>query len=243
MREHEGAYDIIFTEREVLCSTSVKLTRPKGAGEGKRCGDSVSVLRAVRGFDYTVICDGMGSGAVAALTSTLASVFLTRLLQAGGRAESTLRMLNGFLAARSARDAESSTTVDLMEIDLVHSKAALFKCGAAPTYLLRRGEVSRFFSRTAPVGILEALDAERIDFDIMPGDVLVQISDGFSCGEEDCPWLAQMLAARYDGDAESFARMALNHASKEGDDDLSIVVTEIKAAAAEEAAAPSTKSA
>ena len=242
MREHEGAYDLIFGEREALCSASVKLTRPKGASDGKRCGDSVAVLHAVRGYDYTLLCDGMGSGAVAALTSTLASVFLTRLLQAGGRAESTLRMLNGFLAARSARDAESSTTVDLMELDLVHGKAALFKCGAAPTYLLRRGEVSRFFSRTAPVGILEALDAERIGFDILPGDVLVQISDGFSRGEEDCPWLAQMLATQYDGDAEAFARMALNHATKEGDDDLSIVVTEIKEAVGE-TAAPSTKSA
>lgn len=234
MREHEGAFDIIFGEREQFVTSSVKLTRPKGAGDGKRCGDSVAVLRAVRGFDYAMICDGMGSGTSAALTSTLASVFLTRLLQAGGRAESTLRMLSGFLAARTARDAESSTTVDLLELDLVHGQAALFKCGAAPTYLLRRGEVTRFFSRTAPVGILEALDAERLGFEIEVGDVLVQISDGFTRGEEDCPWLAQMLATRYDGDAEEFARLALNHATKEGDDDLSIVITEIKAASAAE---------
>lgn len=243
MSEHEGAYDIVFGEREALSTTSVKFTRPKGTGEGKRCGDSVAVLHGARGFDYAMICDGMGSGTAAALTSTLASVFLTRLLQAGGRAESTLRMLNGFLAARSARDAESSTTVDLLEIDLVHGEAALFKCGAAPTYLLRRGEVTRFFSRTAPVGILEALDAERLGFEVEAGDVLVQISDGFSGGEEDCPWLAEMLSVRYDGDAEEFARMALNHASKEGDDDLSIVITEIKQAPAAEGAGGVSKSA
>ncbi|MBE6581393.1 MAG: hypothetical protein E7650_07265 [Ruminococcaceae bacterium] len=243
MTEHEGAYDIVFGERETLTTTCVKFTRPKGTGEGKRCGDSVAVLHGARGLDYAVICDGMGSGTAAALTSTLASVFLTRLLQAGGRAESTLRMLNGFLAARSARDAESSTTVDLLEIDLVHGEAALFKCGAAPTYLLRRGEVTRFFSRTAPVGILEALDAERLGFAVEAGDVLVQISDGFSGGEEDCPWLAEMLSERYDGDAEAFARMALNHATSVVNDDLSIVVTEIKPAPVAEGACPVGKSA
>ncbi|MBR3862234.1 MAG: SpoIIE family protein phosphatase [Clostridia bacterium] len=169
----------------------------------------------------------MGSGTDAALTSALASVFLSRLLQAGGRADSSLRMLNGFLAARSQGESENSTTVDLLEIDCIKGEAVLFKCGAAPTYLLRRGEVTRFFSRTAPVGILEALDAERISFAVEPGDVVVQVSDGFTGGEEDCPWLCEIISTRYDGDSEAFARMAINRASGEGDDDLSIIVTKI----------------
>ncbi len=230
MKEHEGLSDIIFAEHERLATASVKLTRPKGKGEGKHCGDSVGAIAGDRGLDYTFICDGMGSGNSAALTSALASVFLTRLLQAGGRADSSLRMLNGFLAARSQRESENSTTVDLLEIDRVKGEAALFKCGAAPTYLLRRGEITRFFSRTAPVGILEALDAERIAFAVEEGDVLVQVSDGFTGGEEDCPWLAEMLQTKYDGDSEAFARMALNRASKEGNDDLSIIVTEVRQA-------------
>ena len=136
-------------------------------------------------------------------------------------------MLNGFLAARAQGESESSTTVDLLEVDRIGGTAALFKCGAAPTYLLRRGEVTRFSSRTAPVGILEALDAERIVFSLEPGDVVVQLSDGFTGGEEDCPWLTEMLATRYDGDADAFARLAINRASAEESDDLSIIVTEI----------------
>ena len=192
--------------------------------------DSVAAFEGEGGLSYAFICDGMGSGTDAALTSALASVFLNRLLGAGSRAESALRMLNGFLAARSRGEGESSTTVDLLEIDRIGGRAALFKCGAAPTYLLRRGEVTRFVSRTAPVGILEALDAERIVFDLEPGDVLVQVSDGFTGGEEDCPWLLEMLTTRYEGDADAFAREALNRASRGECDDLSIVVTEIKAA-------------
>ncbi len=228
--EGEGVTDMIFPERTRLSSVTVKETRAKGKGEGRYCGDSVMSLSLDSGYDYACLCDGMGSGNTAALTSALASTFLYRLLQAGSRADTALRMLNGFLSARGMRDAESSTTVDLLEIDRVSGEASLFKCGAAPTYLLRRGEVTRFASRTAPVGILESLDAERIRFTVEAGDVLVQVSDGVTKGEEDCPWLIQLLAEKWDGDRESFTRMVLNRATREGEDDLSVLVTEIKSA-------------
>jgi stage II sporulation protein E len=123
--------------------------------------------------------------------------------------------------------------VDLLEIGRVSGEAAIFKCGAAPTYLLRRGEVTRFSSRTAPVGILESLDAERISFTVEPGDVLVQVSDGFTGGEEDCPWLAELLLAHFEGDAEAFARMAISRAAAKHADDLSIIVTTVSAVKAE----------
>lgn len=236
--EHEGLLDITFPEHAGLTTASVKFTRPKGRGEGKHCGDSVTTLDGERDVSYAFICDGMGSGNAAALTSALASVFLTRLLQAGSRPDSSLRMLNGFLGAQRQRESENSTTVDLLEIDCVRGEAALFKCGAAPSYLLRKGEVTRFFSRTAPVGILEALDAERIAFPVEEGDVVLQVSDGFTAGDEDCPWLAEMLKTRYDGDAESFARMALNRATRTGNDDLSIIITEVKRAPLPHEAAP-----
>ena len=227
---HEGVTDLIFREKEAFASHFVKLTRPKSRGEGAHCGDSVTAFEGNGGVDFAFICDGMGSGNGAALTSALASLFLSRLLGAGGRADSALRMLNGFLSARGKRESESSTTVDLLEIDRVHGKATLYKCGAAPTYLLRRGEITRFFSRTAPVGILEALDAERIQFEVKAGDVLLQVSDGFTDGEEDAPWLSEMLRTTWDGDADAFARRALNRATSKTNDDLSIIITEIKEA-------------
>lgn len=227
VEQHDGLHDIVFGERVALAASFVKLTRSKGRGEGVHCGDSVTTVTAGNGVEYALICDGMGSGNGAALTSALATLFLTRLLQAGGKADSSLRMLNGFMAARGRREAESSTTVDLLRIDRVSGAAALYKCGASPTYLLRRGEVTRFSSHTAPLGILESLDAERLSFEVMPGDVLVQISDGFTGGEEECLWLADMLRTKWEGDAEAFARMALNRATGENDDDLSLIVTTI----------------
>lgn len=236
----EGASDVTFPERQRYAATTVKLTRAKGRGDRSRCGDTVATLSSERGYDYAFLCDGMGSGNAAALTSALASTFLSRLLSAGNRADTSLRMLNGFLSVRSRRESESSTTVDLLEIDRVSGEASLFKCGAAPTYLLRKGEITRFFSRTAPVGILESLDAERIRFHAEAGDVIVQVSDGFTAGEEECLWLAELLAERWDGDGENFARLAMGRAAGEnGQDDLSIMITEVRPApapGAEEAA-------
>ena len=226
VQESDGVSDIVFSERVRFESETVKQTRAKGKGEGRYCGDTVLTV-SNEDYDYVILCDGMGSGNAAALTSALASTFLSRLLAAGNRADTSLRMLNGFLSARGARESETSTTVDLLEIDRVSGEASLFKCGAAPSFLLRDGAVTRFFSRTAPVGILESLDAERIRFSLQEGDILVQVSDGVTRGEEDCDWLLEMLRTEWDGNMESFCRRVLGRATQEGTDDLSVLVTRI----------------
>lgn len=230
VQESDGVSDLVFPERTRYEVETVKETRAKGK-DGRYCGDTVLTV-SNDGYDYVILCDGMGSGNAAALTSALASTFLSRLLAAGNRADTSLRMLNGFLAARGTRESETSTTVDLLEIDRISGEASLFKCGAAPSFLLRNGEVTRFHSRTAPVGILESLDAERIRFTPEEGDILVQVSDGITRGEEDCGWLSDMLRTEWDGNMESFARMALNRATQQGSDDLSVLITRIRRAPA-----------
>lgn len=227
VESQDGKSDYIFEERAKYACSSVKQSRAKNGREGGYCGDSVTFFADAHGHSYSLLCDGMGSGNHAALCSALSATVLSRLLQAGVRAETALRMLNGLLAARAQRENESSSTVDLLEIDNVSGKAVLYKCGAAPTYLLRAGQITRFFSRTAPIGILDALDAERLSFEIQSGDVLVQVSDGVTGGEEDCPWLSEMLQMKWDGEAEAFARMVINHASSADADDLSVLVTRV----------------
>ncbi len=235
IRESDGVFDIVFPERERFFSSSVRDTRAKNKKNSRYCGDTVTSFQSDTGKDFALLCDGMGSGNAAALTSALAGTFLSRMLVSGNRPETTLRMLNAFLASRGAREAESSTTVDLLMIDRVNGEASLFKCGAAPSFLLRDGEVTRFFSRTAPIGILESLDAERIRFSVLPGDVIVQVSDGVTDGDEDCPWLSDLLKTKWVGDAESFARLVLNRADTDGKDDTSVLITEIGNAAPEAA--------
>lgn len=219
--------DYLFEERIRYQCISVKQSRAKNGRDGGYCGDSVTAFEDALGHSFSLLCDGMGSGNGAALTSALCATVLSRLLRAGVRAETALRMLNGVLCARAQRENEASSTVDLLEIDTVSGKAVLYKCGAAPTYLLRAGQITRFFSRTAPVGILDALDAERLSFEIRSGDVLVQVSDGVTGGEEECPWLCEMLQTKWEGEAEEFARMVINHADGKEADDLSVLITRV----------------
>lgn len=227
VKEVDGKRDYLFSVRVRYCARSVKQSRAKSGQKGGYCGDSVTAFSNTHGCEFALLCDGMGSGNAAALCSALSATVLSRLLGAGNRADTSLGMLNGVLSARAQRENEASTTVDLLEIDGVCGTGTFYKCGAAPSYLLRAGQITRFFSRTAPVGILEALDAERISFELQAGDVIVQVSDGVTGGEEDCPWLADMLQNRWDGEAENFARLILGHAGENGGDDLSVIITEI----------------
>ncbi len=227
----EGLFDVTFPEAMRLHGLSVKSTRPGGQGE-RYCGDSAAIFSG-QGMDHSLLCDGMGSGKEAALVSTIATVFLSRFLRAGIDTETAIDLLNGFLATRSAGGREASTTVDLLTVDRVRGEARLFKCGAAPTYLLRDGRVTPFFSPTAPVGILERPDIGMLELALLPGDLLVQVSDGFTDSDGGCPFLAEMLQNEWDGDPQSFVRHAINRAAAHGRDDLSLILTLIKEGAPE----------
>jgi len=58
------------------------------------------------------------------------------------------------------------------------------------------------------------------------------MNDGIIEGEESCLWLEEMLQTKRDDDKEKFLRMVLGRAATEGDDDLSVMLTEIAEAPA-----------
>ncbi len=154
-------------------------------------GDTVSFFTG-DGRQFMLLSDGMGTGRMAALTSGMAAVFLERLLTAGATLETALRMLNHVL--RAGCD-ECAATIDLCEIDLVTGEARFVKSGAAPTFVIRGDSLFRLQSKTVPIGILRALDAEMIRFPVRPGDTIVMLSDGIARSFEDCAWLLDHLTA------------------------------------------------
>ena len=153
------------------------------------CGDAIVSFEA-EGKYYMLISDGMGSGREAALTSGVCAAILQRLIGAGAGLETSLKMLNNIIRAG---ERECSATVDIAEIDLLTGKARFIKSGAAPSFVLRGGSIFRLQSKTVPIGILRALDAEMIRFDILPGDRVVMLSDGAARSYEEVPWLLDMM--------------------------------------------------
>ena len=173
-------------------------------------GDTATCFETKEDYFYALISDGMGSGREAAVTSKLCGVFCEQLLTGGNGKAITLEMLNGFM--RSRRE-ECSATVDLAEIDLMTGHAAFVKSGAAPSYVLRKGSLYKLQSKTVPIGIMPALDAEQIKFELEAGDVIILLSDGVAQSLEDGVWLANLITYEWEDNLDIMAEKIVDNAA------------------------------
>ncbi len=203
------------------------------SADGGVSGDSVNLFSSKKDYFYALISDGMGAGHEAAQTSGLCSVFLEKMLRAGNRASTSLRMLNNMICSRDADSTrECSTTVDLMELDLMSGVASFIKSGAAPSFVIRGSTVRRLQAGTAPIGIIQALDLRPSEFLLRAGDTVVMISDGILQDDEECEWITSYLAGASSlTPAEIVYHICLHAAGKERHDDCSAIALRIQTAA------------
>ena len=187
------------------------------------CGDSVSVVNSYDDYFYCFICDGMGSGEDAAMTSRMCRVFLEKMLACGNKKSTTLEMLNSLLNSRST---ECFATVDLLEIDLVLGVASFIKSGAVPSYIVRGRNLYKIASGTFPIGILSQVSAEMTEFELCDGDVILLCSDGVASDIEMCEtgnpaWFAEFIGKEWVDDLGLMAEkivMAASGAAVRADD-------------------------
>ena len=206
---HGGASSAAGSRREIV---------REGVITDAVCGDVIRTFETEDKRLFMLISDGMGSGKEAYLTARMCASFLDTVLRSGAATGTALKMLNSVIRARGT---ECSATVDLAEIDLLTGKARFIKSGAAPSFVVRDGRLFRLQSKTAPIGIIRALDAEMISFDVEPGDVVVMLSDGVTRSFEEAPWLCDLLsdggvAAEDPGD---LAQRIVGRAKEEGSED------------------------
>ncbi len=198
------------------------------------CGDTISVFENKNDYLYALISDGMGTGNNAALTSEMCNAFLRNMLNAGNRMETSLRMLNSVLRARGSKsESECSATIDLMQFDLYSGALTLVKSGAAPTFVIRRGNVFKLASPSFPIGILRALDAKQMDINCEDGDVIIMVSDGAVRDGDDCSYLTEMLRDKQllSDSPSKIADKIIRRAKSEIDaptDDISVIVVKVK---------------
>ena len=202
------------------------------SADGGVSGDTVILFSNKKDYFYALINDGMGSGREAALTSNLCSVFLEKMLRAGNRAGTSLRMLNNMICSRRANSAdECSSTVDLLELDLMSGEVAFIKSGAAPSYVVRGGVVHRVQSGSAPIGIISKLDAQVKHYTVREGDTVVMISDGIEQNDPDGKWLTSYLSTCGDASPEEIVYQICVHAAEcVNHDDCSAIALRIVSA-------------
>ncbi len=199
------------------------------SADGGVSGDTVNLFSNKKDYFYALINDGMGSGKEAALTSGLCSVFLEKMLRAGNRASTSLKMLNNMIRSRASDSAcECSSTVDLVEVDLMTATAAFIKSGAAPSFVVRGKVVHRLQAGTAPIGIIGNLDVQSSIFYLKAGDTVVMVSDGILQDDPECQWLSSYLTDAADLTPEEIVyRICVRAAGQEKHDDCSAIALRI----------------
>jgi len=192
--------------------------------EGQRlCGDSVTYFES-GGKLYLLLSDGMGSGREAQRESQLTLRLVEQFLKAGIEPEPALKTLNAALNLRSDEQG-SFTTIDLMAVDLGTREAALYKYGAAPTYIKRQGSVRRLTGSALPAGLQEAGSGPTaVKFPLEAGSFVVLVSDGVADSGGD-QWLQDLLAGWQGEDPNVLTSLVLSECwqRRHGDDDRSVI--------------------
>lgn len=187
-------------------------------------GDNRSWFKDVNGCLWVVLCDGMGVGSPAAAESRMVLRLLESFLKSGVTAETALHTLAGTLAFR-AENRFRFSTIDLLQVDLFSGEGAVYKLGAAPSYLRHGGIVSRITSSALPAGLcLEPAGQIALTrFQANAGDLMMMVTDGVSDGGED-EWIQEM-AGRFSGDSSrELALSLLEDQRTRRDDDRTAVV-------------------
>ena len=215
-------YTILTMERENrfrvdACIESIPQSKGEVNGDNSACFE-------VGSHQYMIICDGMGSGQEAQMTSALCVDMLSKMLAATEDKVSVLSMLNSIVRAKSV---ECSSTVDLFEFDLISGEGKFIKSGACPSFVKRGKNVYTLQSKTAPIGIMKSLDAEELSFSLNQGDVCVMLSDGVVESSNDVKWITRYLSEA-EGDEKRIANEILAEAKRRGiNDDVTVICSVI----------------
>lgn len=199
----------------------------ESAEKGSMCGDTPTFFEGHDDYFYALISDGMGTGPNAALTSGICEVFLREMLEGGNRVETSLRMLNSVLGAKSD---ECSATVDIMEFDLLNGRASFIKSGAASSFILREGNVYRLSARTMPLGILDDIDADMQKVRLCDGDLVFLVSDGNAPMDNYARLIELIKETKEDEELSHICERIIKSSRSVSRDDLSCVVIRISRA-------------
>ena len=223
----EGKDRVVLLQAEPLMAVAgVAARRREGQAES---GDTGTWFKREDGSMFVLLCDGMGSGEAAKKESALAVRLLEDFLRSGMDSAAAMRTVNSALSLRN-EETGAFTTVDLLRVDLYTGQGELCKLGAAPTYLRRKGTVSRLSGAALPAGLAEGStgpDVTRLELN--EGDCIALVSDGI-CDPGEDSWLRE-LVEKFDGSSpKDLARVVMEESEKRvgAGDDRTVVVIGIR---------------
>ena len=223
----ENRWHFVLSEAPAF---SLSIDRFLSPAPGERlAGDAVRDFRTDDMKQVVALSDGMGTGRAAAGKSKLAVDTLEKLMQAGLRRDAALRVLNAALLA--GEEPEVFTTLDVAIFDLYSGDLEFVKAGAAPSFILREGALTRVDSRGMPAGLLPQWEACVTRSRVQAGDTVILLSDGLlPPGESEGP-LRDFIVS-FDRRHGSLSRALVNFGRKAYEhipaDDMTAVVIDVK---------------
>ena len=217
-REEDGRTDrLVLVQSEPFMAVAGIAARKKD-GETVS-GDAGTWFKQPDGRLYVLLCDGMGSGPEANRESGLAVRLLEQFLKAGVETEHALLILNSALSLRGEEEG-GFTTVDLLQVDLFTGQTAIYKFGAAPTYIKKKEGVQRITGCSLPAGVTAQgnvrPDCTRLKLE--EGDCVLMVSDGI-CGTGEDDWLRDRLAAFAGDSPKELTKSLIEEGPEEGTTD------------------------
>lgn len=188
-------------------------------GDNRVCGDCYECFTGADGAFYVVLSDGMGTGSRARVDSTMACSVISKLLKSGITLSAALETVNTVLMVKSAD--ESFATLDICKIDLNSGECAVYKAGAATTYIKSEDRLIRAALSSPPAGMGGKLTVPAQKFCVRKGDVIVMMTDGVVPDEQ---WLSRELSKPSDpGDLSERIAKAARGSANGRDDDISVI--------------------
>lgn len=216
-----GRYRITANERTALSAKVGAYQLPRG--QNSVCGDCYDTFTDASGALYVILSDGMGTGSRARVDSAMACSVMSKLIKGGISLPAALETVNTVLMVKSAD--ESFATLDICRIDLNSGECAVYKAGAATTYIKSANKLVRAVLSSSPAGMGGKLTVPAQRFTVGAGDVIIMTTDGAVLDEQ---WLSRELSQRVEPCelSERIARAARS-AENGRDDDISVIAVAV----------------
>lgn len=199
--------------------------RTLGSGGGDVSGDSGRVRIADARLN-AILSDGVGKGRAANdISSFILEYLFTTLCESDTDTRESLSTLSSIL--RTSRN-EASGTADILSINLYTGKGYFIKCGAISSYIIRENKVIEINGGGAPLGLVGTPITESGLVEIIYGDTIIMLSDGFMPGG-DISYLTKRLSIKPCESAEEIATEIVNFALSQNkiEDDITALVIKI----------------
>lgn len=142
---------------------------------GKVSGDNILINETKDGKVISLICDGMGKGYNANMSSEFVVEMFEQLLKTTLSSYAIIQMINTYCEIKESID--NFCTLDYMEIDKKNKELVFYKMSSAPSIVFHNDKTIEIVdNKRLPLGKESEIISENVK--VQEGDIIVMSSDG-----------------------------------------------------------------